>query len=50
MALGVAIDVLIKHFGEEKFSDEKKLGKIEEDMLLSKESIFSIIYQQWRLL
>ena len=37
LALGVAIDVLIKHFGAEKFSDDKKLSKIEEDLLLLKE-------------
>ena len=35
--LGVAMDVLIKHFGAEKFSDDKKLSKIEEDLLLLKE-------------
>ena len=37
LALGVATDVLIKHFGAEKFSDDKKLSKIEEDLLLLKE-------------
>ena len=37
LALGVAMDVLIKHFGAEKFSDDKKLSKIEEDLLLLKE-------------
>ena len=37
LALGVAIDVLIKHFGAEKFSDDKKFSKIEEDLLLLKE-------------
>ena len=37
LALGVAIDVLIKQFGAEKFSDDKKLSKIEEDLLLLKE-------------
>lgn len=34
---GVTIDVLIKHFSEEKLSDHKKLSKIEEDMLFLKE-------------
>ena len=37
LALGVAIDVLIKHFGAEKFSDDKKLSKKEKDLLLLKE-------------
>ena len=37
LTLGVSIDVLIKHFAEEKLSDDKKLSKIEEDMLLLKE-------------
>ena len=37
MTVGVSIDVLIKHFAEEKLLDDKKLSKIEEDMLLLKE-------------
>ena len=36
LILGVTIDVLIKHFGKEKLSDEKKLSKVEEFMLLLK--------------
>ena len=35
--MGVSIDVLIKCFAEEKLLDDKKLSKIEEDMLLLKE-------------
>ena len=35
--MGVSIDVLIKRFAEEKLLDDKKLSKIEEDMLLLKE-------------
>ena len=31
------IDVLIKHFGEEKLSHDKKLSKIKEHMLFLKE-------------
>lgn len=36
---GVTIDVLIKHFSEEKLSDDlvRQLSKIEEDMLFLKE-------------
>ena len=37
MTVGVSIDVLIKRFAEEKLLDDKKLSKIEEDMLLLKE-------------
>ena len=35
--LWVIIDVLTKHFGEEKLSDHKTLSKTEKDMLLLKE-------------
>ena len=34
---GITIDVLIKDFGEGKLSDDKKLSKMEEDMLLLNE-------------
>ena len=37
LTLGVTIDVFFKRFGEEKLSHDKKLSKIEEDMLLLKE-------------
>lgn len=37
LTVGVSIDVLIKRFAEEKLLDDKKLSKIEEDMLLLKE-------------
>ena len=33
LAVSVTIDVLIKHFGVEKLSDDKKLSKMEEDIL-----------------
>ena len=37
LTLGVTIDVLMKHFGEEKLSHDKKPSKIEENILLLKE-------------
>ena len=37
LTLGITIDVLIKDFGEGKLSDDKKLSKMEEDMLLLNE-------------
>ena len=38
LTLGVTIDMLMKHFNAEKLTDEKKLSKIEEDMLLPKKN------------
>ena len=37
LTLVVTIDVLIKNFGEEKLSDDKKLSKIEADIFLLRE-------------
>lgn len=37
LTLGITIDVLIKDFGEGKLSDDKKLSKMDEDMLLLNE-------------
>ena len=36
LAVSFTIDVLIKHFGVEKLSDDKKLSKMEEDILSQK--------------
>lgn len=37
LTLGITIGVLIKDFSEGKLSDDKKLSKMEEDMLLLNE-------------
>ena len=37
LTLVVTIDVLIKNFGEEQLSDDKKLSKIEADVFLLRE-------------
>ena len=37
LTLDATIDVLIKHFGQEKLSHDKKLSKIKEHMLFLKE-------------
>lgn len=37
LILGGTIDELTKRFGEEKVSDDNKLSKVEEDMLLLKQ-------------